>query len=37
MATGGWSNSKMPEHYGKIARASRALAEQQRIMLGQAS
>jgi site-specific recombinase XerC len=32
MATGGWSSSKMAEHYGKVARASRALAEQQQIM-----
>lgn len=34
MATGGWSSSKMAEHYGKAARASRALAEQQQIMRG---
>jgi site-specific recombinase XerD len=36
MATGGWASDKMPEHYGKAARASRALAEQQRLMLGSA-
>lgn len=34
MGIGGWSSSKMAEHYGKIARANRALAEQQRLMLG---
>jgi hypothetical protein len=36
MATGGWSSSKMAEHYGKAARASRALVEQQQIMLSRA-
>ena len=37
MGIGGWSSSKMVEHYGKIARANRALAEQQRLMLGMAA
>lgn len=37
MATGGWSSFKMVEHYGKVARASRALAEQQQIMLRRAT
>ena len=34
MATGGWSSHKMAQHYGQAARATRALAEQQRLMLG---
>lgn len=37
MATGGWSSSKMAEHYGKVARASRGLAEQQQLMFGTAA
>jgi site-specific recombinase XerD len=34
MATGGWASSKMAEHYGKFARASRGLVEQQNLMFG---
>ena len=37
MATGGWASQKMAEHYGKAARASRGLAEQQKLMFGTAA
>ena len=37
MATGGWASSKMAEHYGKVARSSRALVEQQQLMFGTAA
>jgi site-specific recombinase XerD len=33
MAIGGWASSKMAQHYGQSARALRALAEQQELML----
>lgn len=34
MAIGGWSSDKMAHHYGRSARAQRALAEQQELILG---
>lgn len=35
MAIGGWSSEKMAHHYGRSARAQRALAEQQDLILGE--
>lgn len=37
MAIGGWSSEKMAHHYGRSARAQRALTEQQDLILGGAN
>jgi integrase len=34
MVIAGWSSARMAQHYGRIARAERALTEQRRLGLG---